>query len=395
MGLSKNSHRHEVLAQAFIEAFRAEPEIICHAPGRVNLMGDHTDYNDGFVLPAAINFGTDIAASKRDDRQVRVIALDIEQNQNVFSLDDISFDQQNTWSNYVRGTLLALLQDYPDINGADLVVSGNVPRGAGLSSSASFEMAILSAFAQLHDLPLTGVAAALKGQQAENDFVGCNCGIMDQFISALGKQDHATLLDCQDLSFQYASIPEDLTILIINSNVKRGLVDSEYNTRREQCEAAARYCGKTVLRDVSMAELEAVKTTIEPVLYQRARHVISENDRTIQMLTALQHNNITTISKLMAASHQSLKNDFEVSTAELDTLVTILAQSLGEQGGARMTGGGFGGCVVALANKSLIPATIEAVQAQYQQKTGLVADIYQCTAVNGAFVNAKQPLQEE
>jgi len=388
MTLAMSGNRIDKIKNAFTQAFNFQPSLVCHAPGRVNLMGDHTDYNDGFVLPVAINFGTDIAASLRDDRQVKVIALDIDSSENAFSLDGITFDKQNSWSNYVRGSLIALMETYPDIKGANLVVSGNVPRGAGLSSSASFEIAILSAFSQLNNLPLSGVEAALKGQQAENDFVGCNCGIMDQLISALGKQDRVMLLDCQDLNVQYANIPEDLSILIINSNVKRGLVDSEYNIRREQCEAAARFCGKDVLRDVSLAELDAVKEEIAPVLYQRARHVLTENSRTIDMLKALNSQDMTSVSELMADSHQSLKSDFEVTTPEIDILVEILAQSFGNKGGARMTGGGFGGCVVALANKSLIPAAIDAVLASYQEKTDLVPDIYQCLSVDGAFINS-------
>ncbi len=378
----------DALKQYFIQTIGHKPELICHAPGRVNLMGDHTDYNNGFVLPIAIDFGTDIAASLRDDRLVRVIALDIDQNENIFSLDDIIFDPENTWSNYVRGTIIALMQTYPDIKGADLVVSGNVPQGAGLSSSASFEIAILSTFSQLNQLSMSGVEAALKGQQAENEFVGCNCGIMDQLISALGRKEQVMLLDCHDLSLQYASLPKNLSVLIINSNVKRGLVDSEYNTRREQCEAAAKYCGKNNLREVTLNELGAVKSTIEPILYQRARHVITENNRTLAMFTAVHNQDLAAISQLMADSHQSLKNDFAVTTYETDTLVAMLAQFLGEQGGARMTGGGFGGCVVVLADELLIDAAIDVVLSQYQQKTGLVPDIYRCSAVNGAFVDS-------
>ncbi|GLX86088.1 galactokinase [Thalassotalea loyana] len=380
-------NRNELLTRSFAKAFGAQPDIVCHAPGRVNLMGDHTDYNKGFVLPVAIDFGTDIAASLRDDRQVNVIAIDIDNEQVEFSLDDITFDQKYAWSNYVRGTLFALMQSYPDIKGANITVSGNVPRGAGLSSSASFEIALLLAFTQLNKLSLTGLEAALKGQQAENEFVGCNCGIMDQMISALGKKSQVMLLDCQDLSVQYAVMPDDIAILIINSNVKRGLVDSEYNIRRMQCEAAASFCCKKTLRDVLPEQLEVVKQDIEPILFRRAQHVLSENSRTCQMLSALNKRDMASISQLMADSHQSLKNDFEVTTPEIDTLVDIVATVLGEQGGVRMTGGGFGGCVVALAPKLMLPSVIDAVLEQYPAKTGLTPDIYRCTAVNGAFVN--------
>jgi len=381
--------RITTLKYSFAEIFNIQADLACHAPGRVNLMGDHTDYNNGFVLPVAINFGTDIAASKRDDRQVKVVALDLDNSQVNFSLDNIQFDHTDSWSNYVRGSLLALMKSFPDISGANLVVSGNVPQGAGLSSSASFEIAILSAFAQLYDLPLTGVDAALKGQQAENDFVGCNCGIMDQLISALGKKSQVMLLDSQDLTVKYAKIPEEFSILIVNSNVKRGLVDSEYNTRRAQCEQVAEYFGKSSLRAVTLAELEKNKDEIGDVLYQRAHHVLSENSRTLDMLTALNNQDMSAISLVMEESHRSLKEDFGVSTNEVDILVDILADSLKDQGGVRMTGGGFGGCVVALAPKSLIPLAVDAVLAQYQNKTGLMPDIYQCKTVDGAFIHLK------
>ncbi|WDE08829.1 galactokinase [Thalassomonas viridans] len=377
--------RSETLTDYFTEAFQARPELVCHAPGRVNLIGDHTDYNQGFVLPVAIDFGTDIAIKARDDRTIRVVAWDLGREQVRFSLDDIRFDQQAPWSNYLRGSLIALMETYPDIKGADLLVSGNVPQGAGLSSSASFEMAVLSAFAQINDLALDGVAAALKGQQAENDFVGCNCGIMDQLISAQGKRDHAMLLDCQSLSYQYAALPKELSLLIVNSNVKRGLVDSEYNLRREQCEAAAGFFGKSSLRELSLRELNQAETDLDPVLFKRARHVISENLRTEQMLSALNNRDMATMSRLMADSHLSLKEDFQVTTRETDLLVDILAKVLSGQGGARMTGGGFGGCVVALAPGHLVPEAIAAVLDQYQAATGLVPDIYQCRAVDGAF----------
>ncbi|MGK0293331.1 MAG: galactokinase, partial [Porticoccaceae bacterium] len=234
---SQDFKQQALVGILFEQQFQRSAALVCHAPGRVNIIGDHTDYNDGFVLPAAINYGTTVAASKREDRIVKVYAHDCGQQINVFSLDDITFDQEMMWSNYVKGTLQALMKKHPEIKGANLVVTGNVPQGAGLSSSASFEIAILKAFTQLYQLDLNGVNAALIGQQAENDFVGCNCGIMDQLISAMGQQGHAMLLDCKDLSFEHAPIPDSLTLFIVNSNVKRGLVDSAYNLRRQQCEA--------------------------------------------------------------------------------------------------------------------------------------------------------------
>ncbi|NQY36604.1 MAG: galactokinase [Alteromonadaceae bacterium] len=369
----------------FDQHFQQSPQLVCHAPGRVNLIGDHTDYNDGFVLPAAINFGTTIAISGREDRLVKVYAHDCEQQINIFDLDSIIFDKDMMWSNYVRGTLLALMNKYPDIKGANLVVTGNVPQGAGLSSSASFEIAILKSFAQLYQINLDGISAALMGQQAENDFVGCNCGIMDQLISAMGQKNHAMLLDCQDLTFEDAPIPDDLALFIVNSNVKRGLVDSEYNLRREQCEKVAKYFGQSALRGVTIEQLNCAEDELEPVLFKRARHVISENSRAIKMLQALKINDIATISEVMKASHISLRDDFEVTTKEMDGLVDIIDEAVGSHGGVRMTGGGFGGCVVALVPESMVTELTGIVNKVYPQQFGLTPSIYLCKATQGAF----------
>ncbi len=383
---SEQGHEQQLLVQTLFEQqFQRSAEIVCHAPGRVNIIGDHTDYNDGFVLPAAINYGTSIAASAREDNVVKVYAHDCEQQINEFILSEIVFDQQMMWSNYVKGTLQALMKKYPDIKGANLVVTGNVPQGAGLSSSASFEIAILKAYAELYQLDLNGINAALLGQQAENDFVGCNCGIMDQLISAMGKKDHAMLLDCKDLSFEDAPIPDDLTLFIVNSNVKRGLVDSEYNLRREQCEAVANHFGVSALRDVTLAQLNADKAKIEPVLFKRARHVISENERAVSTLKALKNNDMATISAAMKASHNSLRDDFEVTTKEMDGLVDLIDGVVGDEGGVRMTGGGFGGCVVALVPTELVVQVEYVVNNKYESVFGLTPSIYLCTATQGAF----------
>ncbi|PKG80890.1 galactokinase [Colwellia sp. 75C3] len=382
----QQGYEQQVLVKILFEQqFKRSASLVCHAPGRVNIIGDHTDYNDGFVLPAAINYGTTIAASKREDLIVKVYAHDCEQQINEFSLDDITFDEEMMWSNYVKGTLQALMKKHPSIKGANLAVTGNVPQGAGLSSSASFEIAILKAFSQLYQLELTGIDAALIGQQAENDFVGCNCGIMDQLISAMGQQGHAMLLDCKSLSFEDAPIPDDLTLFIINSNVKRGLVDSEYNLRREQCEAVAKYFGKSALREVTLAQLNFAKEQLEPELFKRARHVITENTRAVNALNALKNNDMVTISAAMKASHLSLRDDFEVTTKEMDGLVNMIDNVLGEKGGVRMTGGGFGGCVVALVPLELVAQVESVVNNNYENKFGLKPSIYHCTATQGAF----------
>lgn len=369
----------------FYQQFQIPAEFVCYAPGRVNIIGDHTDYNEGFVLPAAINYGTTIAASARQDKKVEVYAYDCDSQKNIFSLNNIVFDEQVMWSNYVKGTLQALMNKYPNINGANLIVVGNVPQGAGLSSSASFEIAILKAFSQLYQLDLNGTSAALIGQQAENDFVGCNCGIMDQLISAMGLKNHAMLLDCRDLSFEEALIPDDLTLFIVNSNVKRGLVDSEYNLRRRQCEQVAKYFNVSTLRDVSLEQLNSEKEQIDTTLFKRAHHVISENNRALTTLDALKNNDMETISIVMKESHASLRDDFEVTTKEMDGLVEIIQEVLGPNGGVRMTGGGFGGCVVALVPSSMLSEVENAVHNNYERIFGIKPSLYQCTAAQGAF----------
>ena len=380
-------HQAEIIGQIFKQQFNVDPEVICYAPGRVNLLGDHTDYNDGFVLPAAIDVGTTIAASRRDDGQVVAFAEGYSAEVDCFSLENITFSHTEMWRNYVRGTLKYLRESNSDFGGVNLAITGNVPQGAGLSSSASFEMAILKTIVDLYQLDLEGVAAALLGQRAENEFVGCNCGIMDQLISSMGKQGHAMLLDCRSLTFEYAVIPKGMLLVIVNSNVKRGLVDSEYNTRREQCEAAAKHFNKPALRDVTLEELEAEQANLPPLIYKRAKHIVTENTRTELALKALNVNDMVTMSQLMAQSHLSMKNDFDITTSQIDFLVDITAQVLGDKGGVRMTGGGFGGCIVALTPDHLVEQVRNTIDTHYYAKTGLQADVYVCLASQGAFSN--------
>lgn len=377
-----------LVSQLFTEKYHHKPDIIVHAPGRVNLIGDHTDYNDGLVLPAAINFGTNIAASARNDNIIRVYAHDCDKQMVEFSLENIQFDQEKMWVNYIAGTMKVIQQSYPYplIMGADLVISGNLPQNAGLSSSASLEIAVLKTFSELYKLDMTGIKAALKAQEAENKFVGCNCGVMDQLIIAVGKQNNALMLDCRSLTLAYAPIPENYSIFIVNSNVKRSLVDSKYNERREECEKAAALFGKKALRDLTMRELDSKKDSLDPVLYRRARHVVSENSRVVSAFSALRNSDISTLSMLMKDSHLSMKNDFEITTREIDGLVEIIDNAIGERGGVRMTGGGFGGCVVALIPDELVESLSTLVEQQYLSDYGLTANIYICHASQGAFV---------
>lgn len=375
----------DAVTTSFSQVLGYQPQHIIQAPGRVNLIGEHTDYNDGFVLPCAINYQTVVAASPRTDNIVRVVAVDYDNQVDEFDLTQaIEFEPEKMWANYIRGVVKCLIGRGYTLGGMDIAVSGNVPQGAGLSSSAALEVVIGQAFKTLYSLEISQAEIALNGQQAENQFVGCNCGIMDQMISAVGKQNHAMLLDCRSLETELVSMPEELSVVIINTNKQRGLVDSEYNTRREQCEEAARILGVKALRDADMALFEQKLALLEPVVARRARHVITENERTLQAAKALKERDITTLSALMEASHVSMRDDFEITVKEVDALVEIVAKRLGRQGGVRMTGGGFGGCVVALVPPALVDAVVSDVEQQYELATGLKESIYICQASDGA-----------
>ncbi|WP_205952812.1 galactokinase [Pantoea stewartii] len=374
-----------ITQQVFTDTFGYTPTHTIQAPGRVNLIGEHTDYNDGFVLPCAIDYQTVIACARRDDRQVRVVAVDYDQAQDSFSLDDpITSVSEPMWANYVRGVVKHLQKRAPDFNGVDMVISGNVPQGAGLSSSASLEVAVGTVFQQLFNLPLDGAAIAVNGQEAENQFVGCNCGIMDQLISALGQKDHAMLLDCRSLGTKPVSLPEDVAVVIINSNFRRSLVGSEYNTRRQQCETGARFFNKKALRDVGLAEFEAAVAQLDPDVAKRVRHVITENARTLEAAEVLSRGDLTRMGELMAESHASMRDDFEITVPPVDTLVEIVKAEIGNRGGVRMTGGGFGGCIVALMPLELVDQVQAAVASQYEAKTGIKETFYVCKASEGA-----------
>jgi len=371
----------------FAEKFGYPATHVIQAPGRVNLIGEHTDYTDGFVLPCAIDYQTVISCAPRTDRIVRVIAADYDNQSDEFSLDKpiVSHETQQ-WSNYVRGVVKHLQKRNNHFGGADLVISGNVPQGAGLSSSASLEVAVGTVFQQLYHLPLDGAQIALNGQEAENQFVGSNCGIMDQLISALGKKDHALLLDCRTLGTKAVSMPKGVAVVIINSNFKRTLVGSEYNTRREQCETGARFFQQPALRDVNLEAFNAVAHELDPIVAKRVRHVITENARTVEAAQALEKGDLLRMGQLMAESHASMRDDFEITVPQIDTLVEIVKATIGDKGGVRMTGGGFGGCIVALVPEDMVEKVRHAVQEQYQAHSGLKETFYVCTASQGAGV---------
>ncbi len=375
----------EKTSRIFRKHFGAEPAYHFRAPGRVNLIGEHTDYNDGFVLPCAINYDTVIAAGHRADGQMSVVAADYREQASNFELKpDIPHDETAPWSDYARGVAWGLIKRGYQLGGANLVIAGNVPRGAGLSSSASLEVAVGAAMSGLSELDLDGKTIALNGQQAENDFVGMKCGIMDQFISALGQKGHALLLDCRSLDYQAVPIPAGTAIIIANSNVKRGLVDSEYNTRRQECKAAAAHFGVPTLRDVSPDIFALREDELDETVAKRARHVITENARTKAAAAALAEGNLKQMGRLMAKSHISMREDFEITVPPIDALVEIAAGVIGQAGGVRMTGGGFGGCIVALAPQELVPEVEAAIAQQYPAASGLEATVYVCQASAGA-----------
>lgn len=369
----------------FQRVFSAKPDAVFFAPGRVNLIGEHTDYNDGFVLPCAIGFGTYLVVRTRPDNTVRVVAGNLEDRSSEWRLDNpVERDPDESWSDYLRGVSAHFVRNNINIAGMDIYAVGNVPRGAGLSSSASFAVAFASLCGDLNGLGLDNRDIARIAQRAENEFVGCNCGIMDQLASAAGEEGRALLLDCRSLEHQAVKIPETLDLMIIDSKVERQLVGSEYNDRRNECECAAEIMGLTSLRDANLELLEAHKADMDDVIYRRARHIITENERTVKAATALASGDVKSIHQLMADSHVSMRDDFEITVPAIDFLVASVEELLDEDGGVRMTGGGFGGCVVALVPRERSRNIADHVLTRYQERYRCAAEIHICHASAGA-----------
>ncbi|MFC2030772.1 galactokinase [Chloroflexota bacterium] len=371
--------------QRVIEHFESRlglpPALVVRAPGRVNLIGEHTDYNDGFVLPMTIDRAIWMALRPRQDRTVDVYSLDFDEAQR-FSLDGLHHDLAG-WAEYLEGVAWALQEAGYHLRGWEGVVSGDIPVGAGLSSSAALEMAAARAFATVSDLPWDAAAMAKIGQRAENQWVGVNCGIMDQMISAGGKADHALLIDCRSLETEAVPLPPDTSVVILDTGTRRGLVDSAYHERRAQCEAAARFFNATALRDVSIEQFESRAGGLPETVRGRARHVITENDRTLEAAEALRFGDAVGLGQLMNASHASLRDDFQVSSDELNEIVACAWKETGCLG-ARMTGAGFGGCAVALVLAGAAKAFARTVAACYEAASACRASIYICTATDGA-----------
>ena len=352
---------------------------IYQAPGRVNLIGEFTDFNDGFVMPAALGFSTRIEAARRADRMLSMRSGNSGEAQ-AFSLDDPDARACGQWSDYVRGVAVMLERAGFRLSGADLTIQGNVPMGAGLSSSASLEVAAAKALLGVSGLAADPTQIAKLCQSAENQFVGIQCGIMDQFVACHGAPGRALLLDCRSLEFQWVELPAEARIVICNTMVRHELASSEYNRRREECMQGVRRLaqfvpGVSALRDVTPADLEAHKAGMRESVYRRCRHVIRENARVLEGYEALGRGDPARFGELMLASHESLRADFEVSCEELDLLVRIANRAPGIYG-SRMTGGGFGGCTVNLVRREQAGEFGEAVKREYRKATGIEAEIY-------------------
>lgn len=357
------------VTNSFAEQFGHAPHLVVRAPGRVNLIGEHTDYNDGFVLPCAIGPANMVAISKRDDDRVDVVAADFDNARDTFALiPPLERNLSQPWADYVRGTLMALQNDGHALSGAKIAIAGNLPKGAGLSSSAALAVAVGKANLALNGIDIDNRRLAQIAQKVECDFVGTQCGIMDQLISAQGKADHALLIDCRSLEVTDILIPDDVAIMIVHSGVTRGLVDGHYNERRRQCEAAAAAMGVSALRD---ADLDNLATAVlDAVTTARARHVITENQRTLDAADALAKSDLVTLGALMAQSHASMRDDFEITIPAIDDLVALLQNAIGDQGGARMTGGGFGGAAVAIMPRARVADVQASIKAAYKTPNG-------------------------
>ncbi len=358
--------------------------MLFRAPGRVNLIGEHTDYNDGFVLPAAIDRETVVAIGPANDGQITAVAADFGEHRDSFRLSNPITRADAEWANYVRGVAKVLLDNGIKLVAANVAIAGDVPLGSGLSSSASLEVAVGNALAGFAGHGVDPTQMAKLAQRAENDFVGCACGIMDQLISTRGETGHALLIDCRSLDCTPVPIPDGVSIIIAHSGVRHAHAGGEYNDRRAQCETAARHYGVAALRDLSFAQLEAGKANLEDVSYRRARHVVTENDRTEAAASALKRGNLERLGELMAQSHASMRDDFEITVRAVDALAEIMAAPLDGQGGARMTGGGFGGCVIAVAPDLKVSAVVKAIADKYRTPGGLLAEVFVCQPSAGA-----------
>ena len=380
-----NDAAPQSLFERFQQSFGSRPRIF-RAPGRVNLIGEHTDYNDGFVMPAAIEFDTWIAAGPRPDRTLH--ATSIEFNETVdLPLDQLEGPPRAHWSDFIRGVAAVLETKGHRLSGANLIVHGQVPIGAGLSSSASLEVATALALLSSAKSDVPPLDLVKLSQRAEHEYVGTRCGIMDQFIAVFGEYGHALMLDCRSLQYELLAIPSDVRLVICNSMVRHNLASGEYNRRRADCETGVQLLRKhlpriAALRDVTVTDLEKYRSDLPDIIYRRCRHVISENQRVLDAANALRTNDLSRFGELMRASHHSLRDDYEVSCRELDVLVDLAFECPGVYG-SRMTGGGFGGCTITLVRSDSVKHLEKKITTGYHTVTGITPSIYVCSAAQG------------
>lgn len=378
----------ERTSEFFRRCFGHAPRWVVAAPGRVNLIGEHTDYNDGFVLPMAIERYILIAGSTNSGPEVTLHSVTPGETA-TFSIRPKVEPGEPGWSNYIRGVIAGFQKLGKKFPAFDAVIESNLPFGGGLASSAALEVATATLLEAMTGQTLDPIEKAVLCQRAEHDFAGVPCGIMDQFTSILGQENHALLLDCRSRTTTPVAMTDPaVTVLIINTNIRHKLAESEYAKRRSQCEAAAHALKVPALRDATLEGLEAARGQLDPVVFRRARHVISENERTLQTARAIQASDWAAAGRLMYASHASLRDDYEVSCPELDTVVEI-AQAMGDEGGVigcRMTGGGFGGCAVSLVKTDAVQRITRSLDAAYEKKTGTQASIFSSRPAAGARI---------
>lgn len=379
------------LQELFVKTYHTEPEIIGRAPGRVNLIGEHTDYNGGFVFPMAINFQILLAAKRRPDSSVRIFSADYGEQVEFSLATPVQPDGVKRWSNYLRGVFVILQQAGITLPGVDIVFCGDIPQGSGLSSSAALEVGTAVVLQKMTGFAMTPPELAKQCQKAENEFVGMKCGIMDQFISMMGQANRALFLDCRSLEYQQIPLElGDYRILICQSGVKHALVDSEYNKRRQECEQgvaviAGRFPAVKQLRDASLEQLAACRAEMDEIVFKRCHHVITEDNRVWESVAALQKGDLATFGRLMNASHDSLRDAYQVSCPEIDFLVNLAREVPGVLG-ARITGGGFGGCTVNLIAAAAVETFEKNVTAAYRRQTGIEPKMYISTAAKGAEI---------
>jgi galactokinase len=369
----------------FIDRFGGGPSAVVRSPGRVNLIGDHTDYSEGFVLPIAIDKGLWLAMRPRTDRLVRIWA---ELTGDWAEIDLNRLEQHSGWTAYIEGIAHELTEEGEVLVGFDGVLTSDLPSGAGLSSSAALELAAAKAFSVTSGFEWDPRRAALAGWRVENEWLGLSSGIMDQLVCAAGSEGHALLIDCRDLSIRPVAIPDGTDVVVLDTGTRRKLTESRYNERREECEAATRAYGKDYLRDLSLTQLERNRLD-EPVVYRRARHVVSENQRTVDAAKALSDGDAAEVGRLMVASHRSLRDDYEVSGHELDAMVDAALAAPGCLG-ARMTGGGFAGCAVAFVESPLLEGFVAETTRLYREWTNLEPSLYVCRPSDGTSAQAEE-----